>query len=71
MKLYDFVSIVAAGSLLLFPELSPAHGGGGGGHGGGGGGHGFGGGGGGHGFGGGGLAAGVLAVMVLVHPGRG
>jgi hypothetical protein len=52
MKLYNFVSIVVAGSLLLFPELSLAHGGGGGGHGGGGGGHGFGGGGGGHGFGG-------------------
>src|SRR5258707_5731012 len=57
MKLYYFVScILAAGALLVFPELSLARGGGGGGHGfgGGGGGHGFGGGGGGHGFGGGG-----------------
>jgi hypothetical protein len=57
MKLYYFVScILAAGSLVVFPELSLAHGGGGHGGGGGGGGHGFGGGGfGGHGFGGGGF----------------
>jgi len=35
MKLYYFVScILAAGSLVVFPELSPAHGGGSGGHGG-------------------------------------
>src|ERR1700724_2890432 len=58
MKLYYLVScLLAAGLLVVFPELSLAHGGGGGGHGGGGrgGGHGFGGGGfGGHGFGGGG-----------------
>ena len=46
MKLYYFVRcIVAAGSLVVFPELSLVHGGGGGGHGGGGGGFG------GHGFG--------------------
>jgi hypothetical protein len=51
MKWYSFVScLLAAGSLVVFPELSLAHGGGGFG-GGGGGGHGFGGGGfGGHGF---------------------
>ena len=50
MKWYSFVScFLAAGSLVVFPDLSLAHGGGGGG------GHGFGGGGfGGHSFGGGG-----------------
>jgi putative peptidoglycan binding protein len=46
MKLHSFVScILAACSLVVFPELSQGHGGGGGGHGGGGGsfgGHGFG-----------------------------
>jgi hypothetical protein len=45
---YFFGCVLAAGSLVLFPELSLAHGGGGG--------HGFGGGGGGHGFGGGGFS---------------
>jgi hypothetical protein len=56
MKWFSFVScFLAAGSLVVFPELSLAHGGGGFG-GGGGGGHGFGGGGfGGHGFGRGGF----------------
>ena len=60
MKLYSVAScILAASSLVVFPELSLAHGGGGGGHGGGGGGgHGFGGQGfGGHGFGRGGFGA--------------
>jgi hypothetical protein len=51
---YCWSCILAAGLLLVFPELGLAHGGGGGGHGGGGGGHGFGGGGfGRHGFAGG------------------
>jgi Putative peptidoglycan binding domain len=49
MKLHSFVScILAAGSLVVFPALSLAHGGGGG--------HGFGRGGGGHGFGRGGFS---------------
>jgi Putative peptidoglycan binding domain len=55
---YRLSCVLAAGLLLVFPELGLAHGGGGGGHGGGGGGggHGFGGGGfGGHGFGRGGF----------------
>ena len=60
MKLYYFVScIVAAGSLVVFPELSLAHGGGDGGHGGGGGGVGVT-----------DLAAPVLVVMVWAHPGQ-
>ena len=46
MKMQYFLGcMIAAGSLVIVPELSLAHGGGGGGRGGGGGGHGFGGGG--------------------------
>jgi Putative peptidoglycan binding domain len=52
---YGLSCVLAAGLLLVLPELALAHGGGGGGHGGGGGGGGHGGGGGGHGFGRGGF----------------
>ena len=70
---YGLSCVLAAGLLLVFPELALAHGGGGGGHGGGGGGggHGFGGGGGGHGSGRGGFGGHGFRSSFVGPSGRG
>ena len=69
---YGLSCVLAAGLLLVFPELGLAHGGGGGGRGGGGGGHGFVGGGlGGHGFGGGGFGGHGFRASFTGLSGRG